>query len=68
MSSSSSSLLSVNLLGDAVVSVLKLYMTEAGKKISDKFTQFWNDLIFTQTINYGLLKKCDISDIILFEK
>jgi hypothetical protein len=38
------------------------------KKISDKFTQFWNDLIFTQTINYGLLKKCDISDIILFEK
>ena len=38
------------------------------RNISDKFTQFWNDLIFTQTINYGILKKCDISDIILFEK
>lgn len=38
------------------------------RNITDIFKQFWLDLIYTKTLNYGLLKKCDSSDIFLFEK
>lgn len=38
------------------------------REINEAFTYFLQELIDTQTINYGLLKQCNKEDIELFEK